>query len=45
MSRAMRILGAVAVVAVAIVAGSRFAGRFANGLRAAPNGAQHATGV
>jgi hypothetical protein len=45
MSRAMRILGAVAVVAVAVVAGSRLAGRFANGLRAAPNGASHAANV
>jgi hypothetical protein len=45
MSRAMRIVGVAAVVAVAVVAGSRLAGRFANGLRAAPNGASHATSV
>ena len=38
MARAMKVLGAVAAVVVAIAAGTRVAGRMANGVRTAPNG-------
>ena len=45
MARAMRVLGAVAVLAVAVFAGTRVVGRMANGMRTAPNGAAQASSV
>lgn len=45
MARAMRVVGAVAVLALAVLAGTRVVGRMANGMRTAPNGATHATDV
>lgn len=45
MVRAMRVFGAVAVLGLAIVAGTRLAGRMANGMRTAPNGASQASSV
>ena len=45
MARSMRVLGAVAVLAMAILAGTRVVGRMANGLRTAPNGAAQTPGV
>lgn len=45
MSRAMRVVGAVVVLGVAVVAGSRLVGRMANGMRTAPNGASQASSV
>lgn len=38
MARAMKVVGTVAVLVVAIAAGSRVMGRMASGMRSAPNG-------
>ena len=45
MARAMRVIGMVAVTAMAIVAGSRMVIRMASGVRAAPNGTTHTPDV
>jgi hypothetical protein len=45
MGRAAKTVGVIAVMAVAIVAGTRWVGRVASGMRAAPNGGPPASGV
>jgi hypothetical protein len=37
MARTVKVVGAVAVLVVAVAAGTRVAGRMANGVRTAPN--------
>jgi hypothetical protein len=45
MARAIKVVGAVTIAAVAIAAGSRWFGRMASGLRAAPRGPQGTSDV